>query len=160
MRTIEGKKRLDQLQIGEKVLTADADKNLLFSEFFVALDQGTAKVPFYQLTTSDGHTLELSGHHIVFTKKHPSGVLSRDVSLQDQVWVVSNDQLILANVTKIALIEKQGWYDPATMAGTVNGVWASSYANELATHKQIHSVFAPLRWIYRMSSWLPPFYKK
>ncbi len=161
METSEGKKRLDQLEVGEKVLTADANKKLFFSDFFAALDKGTSKVHFYQLVTSAGHVLELSHHHIVFTKKHPNGVKAGDVSVNDQVWVTSNDQLILANVTKVAVVEKEGWYNPGTIEGTVivNGVWASSYANELASHRQIHNAFAPLRFIYRMGGWLASLYR-
>ncbi len=143
------------------MLTADADGKLFFTEFFVVRYQGTAKGRFYQLVTSDGQVLEVTHHHIVFTKKHPNGVLAREISIEDQVWVTSNDQLILANVTEIAVVEKQGLYAPGTMDGTiiVNGVWASSYSNSLASHKLIHNAFAPLRWIYQMSLWLSPLYK-
>ncbi len=74
----------------------------------------------------------------LLVQKVSAGSEIQHESLYDQAWVTSNDQLMLANITKVDVVEKKGWYAPGTIQeGTVivNGIWASSYANQLAFGK-------------------------
>ncbi len=156
--TLTGEKKFDQLKVGDKILTVGAEHQLVFSEFFAALDQGHRRTVFLQLHTASGQILELTHHHIIFTRQHPSGVKARQVVIGDQVWVRSNDHLVLSNITKIGHITKRGWLNPGTMDGTllVNNIWASAYANEWAGHGLIHKLFSPLRALYKLAKWFQP----
>ncbi|XP_051267586.1 tiggy-winkle hedgehog protein-like [Dicentrarchus labrax] len=151
-------KPLKELQVGDKVLAADQQGNLVSSDFLMFMDQErqiTRK--FHVLETSKPrHRLTLTPAHLVFVINNNDtnssdirAVFASDVKPGQRLLAVGNDQsdlLIPARVTRTYVEHFEGSYAPVTSHGTiiVDHVLASCYA-VVEDHDLAHLVFAPVR---------------
>ncbi|XP_030581260.1 tiggy-winkle hedgehog protein-like [Archocentrus centrarchus] len=155
----EGKtKPLKELQMGDKVLAADQQGNLVPSDFLMFMDRDRhISREFRVLETDEPHgKLTLTPAHLVFVitnnstnKNSIRAVFASNVRLGQWLLIVKNDQpdhLIPARVTRVYVEQHEGSYAPVTSHGTivVDRVLASCYA-VVEDHDLAHWVFAPVR---------------
>uniref|UniRef100_A0A4W6D2H2 Hint domain-containing protein n=1 Tax=Lates calcarifer TaxID=8187 RepID=A0A4W6D2H2_LATCA len=134
-------KSLKELQVGDKVLAADNQGNLVLSDFLMFMDQDQQTVrEFYVLETDEPrHRLTLTPAHLVFVMNNNTNsgdiraMFSTNVKLGQQLLVFGNEQpdhLIPARVSRVYVEQYEGSYAPVTSHGTiiVDQVLASCYA--------------------------------
>lgn len=151
-------KPLKELQVGDKVLAADQQGNLVASDFLMFMDKDQQITRDFQvLETDEPHRrLTLTPAHLVFVmnsnntnSSYIRAVFASNVKLGQWLVAVGNDRpdhLIPARVTKIYSEHYEGSYAPVTSHGTiiVDQVLASCYA-VVEDHDLAHWVFAPVR---------------
>ncbi|CAK6974261.1 tiggy-winkle hedgehog protein [Scomber scombrus] len=155
-------KPLKELQVGDRVLAADQQGNLLASDFLMFMDQDRQiKRQFHVLVTEEPHRkLTLTPAHLVFVLNNNStdrgdtrAVFASNVKPGQRLLVVGNDRpghLIPSTVRQVYVEQHEGSYAPVTSHGTiiVDQVLASCYA-VIEDHQLAHWVFAPVRlWRY------------
>lgn len=151
-------KPLKELQVGDKVLTADQQGNVVPSDFLMFMDQDRQIIrEFHVLETDEPRCrLTLTPAHLVFVMNSNStnsrdikAVFASDVKLGQRLLVVGKyqpDRLIPARVTRIHVENYRGSYAPVTSHGTIIVDWvlASCYA-VVEDHDLAHWVFVPVR---------------
>ncbi|KAG7221036.1 hypothetical protein INR49_031207 [Caranx melampygus] len=151
-------KTLKELQVGDKVLAADRQGNLILSDFLMFMDQDRETVrKFHILETEEPRRrLTLTAAHLVFVVNDNStdssevqAVFTSTVKRGQWLLVVGNEgpvHLIPAKVTRIHVEQHEGSYAPVTSHGTiiVDQVLASCYA-VVDSHDLAHWVLAPVR---------------
>lgn len=165
VRTADGSsKRLDQVQLGERIAALDSHGDIVYSEVIAFLDRSFAeRRQFVRLTTESGRVLTLTPAHLVpvegrstvFAGRVQPGdkILVRDPADENEV----QHRLRWDKVIDNRLVLEEGIYAPLTMEGTVlvDDVVASCYAfvdnQELA-----HFAFLP----YRMWSAVRKFFER
>lgn len=144
--------------MGDKVLAADQQGNLVASDFLMFMDKDQQITREFQvLETDEPHRrLTLTPAHLVFVmnsnntnSSYIRAVFASNVKLGQWLVAVGNDRpdhLIPARVTKIYAEHYEGSYAPVTSHGTiiVDQVLASCYA-VVEDHDLAHWVFAPVR---------------
>ena len=135
-------RRMDQLQIGDRVRSQNA-----FSKVFAFMDNdaSASDVEYVRLKTAAGPALQLTADHIVYAHDNMRPVLAEEVKHGDQLWVhassgelvrgaTSNlsttDSFFASPVTSVRKVARSGMHAPLTEDGSlvVDGVLASSYA--------------------------------
>ncbi|XP_056149330.1 tiggy-winkle hedgehog protein isoform X2 [Lampris incognitus] len=159
MLTGGGTKPVRDLQVGDKVLAADREGNIIFSDFLMFIDQDRTTVrEFYVLETEEPRRkLTLTPAHLVFVTNNNAtdrsdvrAVFASSVSPGQRVLVVGSDvalgALTAATVKRVYAEEHRESYAPVTSDGTivVDRVLASCYA-AVEDHALAHWAFAPLR---------------
>lgn len=158
-------KPLNELQVGDKVLAADQQGNLVPSDFIMFIDQDQQITrEFYVLETKEPQRkLTLTPAHLVFVMNDSStnsslirAVYASNVKPGQFLLAVGNDwlnKLIPAKVTRVYLKQYRGSYAPVTSHGTiiVDLVLASCYA-VVEDHDLAHWVFAPVRLWHQVLS--------
>ncbi|KAM9323055.1 tiggy-winkle hedgehog protein [Pholidichthys leucotaenia] len=151
-------KPMKDLHVGDQVLAADKQGNLVLSDFIMFMDHDRQILrEFYVLETEEPWCrLTLTPAHLVFVlngnSTNSSGMRAVFAShVREGQWllVVGGDrqhQLIPACVTRVYVDRFEGLYAPVTSHGTiiVDGVLASCYA-VVEDHDLAHLVFAPVR---------------
>ena len=151
-------KPLKELQVGDKVLAADQQGNVVASDFLMFMDQDRQIMRKFHVLEMDEpcRRLSLTPAHLVFVTDNndtnSSGfraVFASDVKPGQWLLAVGNDRpdhLIPARVTRIYVEHNKGSYAPVTSHGTiiVDQVLASCYA-VVEDHNLAHWVFAPVR---------------
>uniref|UniRef100_A0A3P8U565 Hedgehog protein n=1 Tax=Amphiprion percula TaxID=161767 RepID=A0A3P8U565_AMPPE len=150
-------KQLKDLQVGDKVLTADQRGNLVPSDFLMFIDQDQQiSREFHVLETDEPcHRLKMTPAHLVFVMNNSTNsssiraMFASNVKPGQWLLVVGNDQseyLIPARVTRVYVEKYEGSYAPMTSHGTiiVDRVLASCYA-VVEDHDLAHWVFTPVR---------------
>lgn len=151
-------KPLKELQVGDRVLAADQQGNLLLSDFLMFMDQDRQITrQFHVLETEEPRRkLTLTPAHLVFVLNNNStdsgdtrAVFASNVKPGQRLLVVGNDQpdhLIPSTVRQVHMEQHEGSYAPVTSHGTiiVDQVLASCYA-VVEDHQLAHWVFAPVR---------------
>ncbi|XP_010743984.1 tiggy-winkle hedgehog protein [Larimichthys crocea] len=151
-------KPLEELQVGNKVLAADRQGNLVPSDFLMFMDQDRQITrEFHVLETDEPRRrLTLTPTHLVFVMNNNStnssdirAVFASNVKLGQWLLAVGDDRsdhLIPTRVTKISVEHYEGSYAPVTCHGTIiiDQVLASCYA-VVEDHDLAHWVFAPVR---------------
>uniref|UniRef100_A0A8C9XBQ1 Hedgehog protein n=1 Tax=Sander lucioperca TaxID=283035 RepID=A0A8C9XBQ1_SANLU len=152
-------KPLKELQVGDKVLAADQQGNLVPSDFLMFMDQDQQIMrEFHVLETEEPRCrLTLTAAHLVFVMSNNNStnssdiraVFSSNVKIGQWLLVVGNDRpdhLIPARVTRIRVEKYRGSYAPVTSHGTIIVDWvlASCYA-VVEDHDLAHWVFVPVR---------------
>lgn len=165
VRTEDGStKRLDQVQLGDRIAALDSSGDIVYSEVIAFLDRSlTERRQFVQLTTESGRVLTLTPAHLVpvegrssvFAGRVQPGdkILVKDPSEENEV----EHRLRWDKVVENRLVLEEGVFAPLTTEGTVlvDDVVASCYAfvdnQELA-----HIAFLP----YRMWSSVKTFFER
>nr|XP_023025611.1 tiggy-winkle hedgehog protein [Leptinotarsa decemlineata] len=161
------RRKLSDLQIGEKILAQDTSSNqLVFSEVIAFLDYDPSqKREFLTFTLSSGRTLVVTPTHLVLTgtsKKYRT-VFAEKIKIGDKLLVsVSNDSktLVEDSVVKVRAVLRTGTYAPLTEAGTlvVDDVVASCYA-VVDSQSLAHWSFLPLRFVWNFKHGLDRMWK-
>ncbi|XP_041805345.1 tiggy-winkle hedgehog protein-like [Chelmon rostratus] len=151
-------KPLKELRVGDKVLAADQQGNLVSSDFLMFMDQDRQITRQFRVLETDEprRRLTLTPAHLVFVMKDNStdssditAVFASNVKIGQRLLAVGNDRpdrLISARVTKTYMEHCEGSYAPVTSHGTiiVDQVLASCYA-VVEAHDLAHWVLAPVR---------------
>ncbi|NXU23655.1 SHH protein, partial [Thalassarche chlororhynchos] len=167
-----GTKLVKDLSPGDRVLAADAEGRLLYSDFLAFLDRedGSHKL-FYVIETRQPRArLLLTAAHLLFVAPQhnqsqagtPSSqaLFASHVRPGQRVYVLGEGgrQLLPAAVHSVSLREEaSGAYAPLTAQGTIliNRVLASCYA-VIEEHSWAHWAFAPFRLLQGMLAALCP----
>ncbi|RWS09179.1 sonic hedgehog protein A-like protein [Dinothrombium tinctorium] len=153
--TSSGPKRIDQLEIGESVLTVDSRGNVVLSEVIMFLDRDSNfKRLYYNIETESGAKIALTESHLLFISDAASNfesigepVFARDVRVGQYLYkIVDRKTVKLEKIVNINSTVELGAYAPLTGEGTilVNGVLASCYA-VIDDQKLAHLSFLPYR---------------
>ncbi|XP_074841178.1 sonic hedgehog protein [Carettochelys insculpta] len=167
-----GTKRVQDLRPGDRVLAADAQGRLLYSDFLAFLDreQGAPRL-FYVIETRQPRArLLLTAAHLLFVappRNHsrpesPRGraLFASRVRPGQRVYVLGEGgrRLLPAAVHSVSVREEaSGAYAPLTAQGTIliNRVLASCYA-VIEEHSWAHWAFAPFRLAHALLAALSP----
>lgn len=144
-------KRLDELNVGEKVLSMDKNGDAVYSEVLMFLDRNEHETrEFVKITTDGGATLSVTPAHLLMVwktaLKQTKFIFAEQVEEDDFVLVNINGSLEPRRVIKISSEMSRGVYAPLTREGTiiVNSITASCYA--LVDSQSIaHWSFMPVR---------------
>eukprot|EP00062_Callorhinchus_milii_P022101 gi/632979527/ref/XP_007906520.1/ PREDICTED: sonic hedgehog protein [Callorhinchus milii] len=160
-----GTKLVKDLIAGDRILAANDQGDLVYSDFILFLDRAQeAKKVFYVVETQDPpRRLTLTAAHLVFvlqeSSQGPNGfkpTFASNVTPGQVVYVVGDSQqLQTAVVERVYLEEMSGAYAPLTAQGNlvVDQVLASCYA-VIEQHKLAHWAFTPVRLSHAISSLL------
>uniref|UniRef100_A0A8C8RYK3 Hedgehog protein n=1 Tax=Pelusios castaneus TaxID=367368 RepID=A0A8C8RYK3_9SAUR len=171
-----GTKRVRDLSPGDRVLAADAQGRLLYSDFLAFLDreQGAPKL-FYVIETRQPRArLLLTAAHLLFVAPPPRNhsrpeaaparggraLFASRVRPGQRVYVLGEGgrRLLPAAVHSVSLREEaSGAYAPLTAQGTIliDRVLASCYA-VIEEHSWAHWAFAPFRLAHALLAALSP----
>nr|XP_061810016.1 sonic hedgehog protein-like isoform X1 [Nerophis lumbriciformis] len=153
-------KPVKDLQSGDKILAADAEGKLLFTDFLMFIDRdSTTRRLFHVVETDAGHRITLTAAHLLFVVNNStegrgaSAVFASEVRPGQEVLVPDGERLRPATVARVSTEEHVGSYAPVTTQGTlvVDRVLASCYA-VVSSHELAHWALAPLRLAYWVSS--------
>lgn len=146
-------KRLDQVQLGDRIAALDSRGDIVYSEVIAFLDRSlTERRQFVQLTTESGRVLTLTPAHLVpvegrssiFAGRVQPGdkILVRDPADENEV----EHRLRWDTVVDNRLVLEDGIYAPLTTEGTllVDDVVASCYAF-VDSQEVAHFAFLPYR---------------
>lgn len=167
-----GTKLVKDLRPGDRVLAADHQGRLLYSDFltFLDRDEGAKKVFYVIETREPRERLLLTAAHLLFVAPHndsgptprPSALFASRVRPGQRVYVVAerggDRRLLPAAVHSVTLREEAaGVYAPLTAHGTIliNRVLASCYA-VIEEHSWAHRAFAPFRLAHALLAALAP----
>lgn len=163
-----GTKLVKDLSPGDRVLAADAQGQLLYSEFLTFLDQEESPIHrlFYVIETQQPRTrLLLTAAHLLFVASpqnhsEPQSIYASHVQPGQRVYVLGQggQTLLQATVHSVSLQEEaSGAYAPLTAQGTIliNQVLASCYA-VIEEHSWAHWAFAPFRVAHAFLAMLYP----
>ncbi|XP_038646052.1 indian hedgehog protein-like [Scyliorhinus canicula] len=156
------RKRVSDLQPGDRIQTVDHGGDIIFSTFLTFLDLDPRAVKIFHLleTQSPPRRLLLTAAHLVFVADNFTSDLGKfrptfasNVRVGQYVYVVNNSSQQPARVTGVSLQTVVGAYAPLTQHGTlvVNGVLASCFA-AIDGHGLAQLALAPLRLCYRLLS--------
>jgi len=124
----KGTTRMDQLDVGDKVLGADGTYTTVYS--FGHLDAGLL-TDFVQIYTSNKQPLEMTGDHLLYVYNETTGrkslVPAGQVTIGD--LLITSESAAPAQVQSVRMIQSQGIYAPFTSTGdiVVNGIVTSNY---------------------------------
>uniref|UniRef100_A0A336MI45 Protein hedgehog n=1 Tax=Culicoides sonorensis TaxID=179676 RepID=A0A336MI45_CULSO len=156
------KRRLADLEIGEKVQSVDAKGNIILSEVLTFLDRDVNQTrEFVRLETSDSQSITVTPSHLVMVwlpKLHQIRYVFADkVEEGDYLLVNVNNNLEPRKVRRVSAVLSQGVYAPLTSEGTliVDSIAASCYA-VVDSQKVAHWSFAPYRVVNQVWRWLVP----
>ncbi|XP_043546650.1 sonic hedgehog protein A [Chiloscyllium plagiosum] len=159
-------KAVKDLRAGDRVLAADREGRLLYTDFIMFLDTAReASKVFYVIETREPQTrLSLTAAHLLFAgqqrRRSPGqprfrATFASNVKPGHLVYVPDGDgqRVRAATVEKVYLEEREGAYAPLTVQGTlvVNQVLASCYA-VIEDHALAHWAFLPVRMSYAAKS--------
>ncbi|XP_006634500.2 sonic hedgehog protein [Lepisosteus oculatus] len=165
---LEGDRRklIRDLRPGDKVLAADEEGNLVYSDFIMFMDRDTEnRREFYVIETKEPRRqIKLTPAHLLFvsdnTTDNPHSLkatFASHVRPGQKVFIVDDvrQQLRSVTVERIYIEEDESSFAPVTAQGTivVDQVLASCYA-VIEDHKWAHLAFAPVRLVYGLSSLL------
>ncbi|XP_017886314.1 sonic hedgehog protein A [Ceratina calcarata] len=157
-------KRLDQVQLGERIAALDSKGDIVYSEVIAFLDRSlTERRQFVQLITESGRVLTLTPAHLV-PIEGKSSIFAGRVQPGDKILVRDPDEeneiehrLRWDKVVETRLVLEEGVYAPLTTEGTllVDDVVASCYA-VIDNQEVAHLGFLP----YRMWSTVKSFFER
>ncbi|XP_037380077.1 sonic hedgehog protein [Talpa occidentalis] len=177
-----GTKPVRELRPGDRVLAADEQGRLLYSDFLAFLDRddGATKVFYVIETREPRERLLLTAAHLLFVAPHndsaaaepgapggpagpggPGALFASRVRPGQRVYVVAERgggrRLLPAAVHSVTTREAAGAYAPLTAQGTIliNRVLASCYA-VIEEHSWAHRAFAPFRLAHALLAALAP----
>lgn len=152
-------RRLNELRLGEKVLSMTATGNAVFSEVIMFLDRNDAQVrDFVRITTDGGAVLSVTPAHLIMVwnpdKELSKFIFAAEIEEGDYVLVNMNSTLVPRKVRHIATIRSRGVYAPLTREGTivVDSVVASCYAL-VNSQSLAHWGFVPFRIVNYIKDW-------
>ncbi|KAJ8931945.1 hypothetical protein NQ314_015097 [Rhamnusium bicolor] len=150
------RRKLSELQIGEKILSQDpTTQQLIFSEVILFLDYNPIeRREFFKFFLLSGRTFIVTANHLVLsgTFKKYRTVYAKKINIGDNLLVSdSNNTIVEDSVVQIKPIIKTGVYAPLTKVGTlvVNDIIASCYAT-VDSQSLAHWAFLPVRLVWNI----------
>lgn len=150
---------MNQLEIGDKVLSVDSTGSTIYSEVLMFLDRDTEqKREFVKITTSGNSTITVTPAHLLLVwrpnKKLTNYLFAEKVEEGDQLLVNSNGILIPQKVVSVTTELLAGFYAPLTQEGTiiVDSIAASCYAL-IDSQTIAHYSFMPIRTFNKIKHW-------
>lgn len=127
-----GEVRMDQVKVGDQVLTAQGNYKTIYS---IDHRHPTKLAEFIQIHSSQSRPIELTEKHMLYLAGHTYPVPASTVKVGDQVQTLDGPR----HVTKISTVTREGVFNPLTVDGTivVNGIIASVYSAALSNHDWI-----------------------
>ncbi|XP_031767188.1 indian hedgehog protein [Galleria mellonella] len=155
--TTNGTRDISAIQKGDRVLAADDDGKLIYSEVLTFIDRDpNATRQFIQITAENGVTISTTPSHLLllaaadgWRESFATNVQIGDVLLTRGPGSVMRP----SRVVNTRITSKHGVYAPLTKSGTiiVDDALASCYAL-VRSHSLAHAAMAPLRWMAGWSS--------
>lgn len=160
MRTESGEtKKLQDLKLGEKVLSVDAKGDTVYSEVIMFLDRNINQTrEFVQIKTAGGKQIRVTPAHLLLVwlpnKKQTKYIYADQVQENDQLLVNVNNNLEPQRVIDISVTLARGIIAPLTREGTVivDSIAASCYAL-VNSQSLAHNSFMPYRAVNTVYSW-------
>jgi len=164
--TDAGEKRMDELKIGDRVMSSTAGSTL-FVPVVTFLHRMPEKLgEFYHLQTDDGAHLKLTAQHFIYRAKCPDSesessnghalIYAKDVKVGDCVYRLTADRRRLhpVRVVNIDLVPQLGIYAPMTSNGDiiVDGILASCH-NVIRAQSLQQTFFSFVRTIEDYARW-------
>ncbi|XP_023933828.2 tiggy-winkle hedgehog protein [Bicyclus anynana] len=153
--TEEGPRDIATLKKGDRVLGADDDGKMVYSEVLTFIDrEPNATRQFVEVTAENGVSITTTPSHLLllaaadgWRESFATNIEAGDVLLTRGQGSVMRP----SRVVKTRLVSKRGVYAPLTRTGTiiVDDALASCYAL-VRSHALAHAAMAPLRW---MAGW-------
>lgn len=159
---------LNELRIGDHVLSMDSEGQLKFSEVYMFLDRDEQqRREFIRFETEDGYAITATPSHLIYTwKTNDNPIAANHIDTADFRFaeLIQIDDFVLANINgtlqprrikKITQELHRGVYAPLTYDGTivVNSIAASCYAL-VEKHSLAHASFMPMRSLHRIEEML------
>lgn len=158
---------LNELRLGDDVLTMDNNKQLKYSEVYIFLDRDENQWrDFIHIETEDDFAITATPSHLIYTWKHDKNSITANtdtakfrfaelIEINDFVLANVNGTLEPRRVKKITQQTHKGVYAPLTYDGTivVNSIAASCYAL-VQKHSFAHIGFMPIRAWHTMEEML------
>jgi len=151
-------KTMEQLRIGDKVLTQSTSGDLTYSKIIMFLDWKPDAVSsdYVEIKAENPkRRIELTKKHLIFKSEDGQNfeaVFAENVKAGDIIKALSSDgsSIVTTRVSKVKLKQKHGAFAPLTEEGTllVNGIMASCYALT-ENHNMAHLGFLPWRIVNR-----------
>ncbi|XP_013395296.1 sonic hedgehog protein A [Lingula anatina] len=153
---------MSELKIGQRVLTADSNGNLHFSEVMIFLDRRTDhRGLYYTLQTADGGSISLTHSHMIFVSStnassdtyslNKKAIFARDAQVGQYLYRAheTTGHVRLSQIVKIEPGWREGAYAPLTKHGTivVDDTLASCYG-VINSQNIAHMAFVPARWMH------------
>ncbi|XP_043920720.1 sonic hedgehog protein [Protopterus annectens] len=161
-------KMIKDLNPGDRILAADEEGKLVYSDFIMFLDkEEKSKKIFHVIETKEPkRRIPLTTAHLLFLSSNSTNneepfqtTFASNVAPGQIIYISERDknQLQAVTVERVYLKEYIGAYAPLTTQGTVliNGVFASCYA-VIEEHNWAHLAFVPLRLGYKIASLIFP----
>ncbi|KAH9524399.1 hypothetical protein Btru_054430 [Bulinus truncatus] len=145
---------LNELKIGDQVLTRDSDGYLTFDTVYMFGHQDfNEHTEFITIETISSKISLTTGHYIYCERNGKKLCLSAEnIIIGDKVYVLVDGNFVSCSVIRIALERKQGLFAPFTTNGNIviNGILASCYINVLHPYA-CHNLLWPVRQLYKLS---------
>ena len=159
-----GSLRIDQLQIGDEILTIDSNGKSVFSKVLMFLDRDpdTERL-YYEFKTESGSTITTTPSHLLFISESNStdssisrAEFARDIQVGQYLYSTHGElsavgaRAMLERIVSIETRLGRGAYAPLTTTGNliVNNITASCYA-VFRSQSFAHLSFAPIRIAYQ-----------
>ena len=163
-----GRKRMDELRHGDRVLATDAEGHAHFSDVIMFFHRDvTTLAKLIKLETSGGHMLQLTANHLLFASRDNSStsddvisrtfeaIFAKNVRVGDFVQVLDTNASLqsaqvftLERVERVTSSQSRGLFAPLTHSGTivVNDYVTSCYA-QIESQTIAHAALAPVRLV-------------
>uniref|UniRef100_A0A0K2V032 Hedgehog protein n=1 Tax=Lepeophtheirus salmonis TaxID=72036 RepID=A0A0K2V032_LEPSM len=143
------RKALNSLDIGESVLSINANGDFEFSPVIMFLHKDPNELrKFLLISTSSGHSLKVTPSHLLINSLDLNSVIfAHDLNIGDNILIqTSRANLEYSTITDISVVYEKGVFAPLTKNGNifVNGVFASCYA-VIDSQSLAHFAFMPMR---------------
>ena len=126
-------KKMEDLLIGDEILTVNAQQQLLYDPVIAFLDQGhLSPSEFIEIETENNHKLQLTPSHLIFTSESSKPVYASNVTPGSYVFTLDlNDSVQPSKVTRVGTVTAVGKFAPLTAEGTIlaDGILASCYGD-------------------------------
>lgn len=151
-------RQLDELKIGEKIMSIDATGHTVYSEVIMFLDRDITQTrEFVHIKTSGDAEIRVTPAHLLLVwmphKKQTKYLYADQVEENDYLLVNINNNLEPQRVIEVTAILSKGFIAPLTTEGTVvvDSIAASCYA--LVDSQSIaHFSFLPFRTMMKLSN--------
>ncbi|XP_063411957.1 uncharacterized protein LOC134694824 isoform X2 [Mytilus trossulus] len=155
---------LNNLTIGEKVLSMNKNNELHFSEVIMFLHRDVhSQSVFLIVETESRHKLYISKKHLIYIADSPSYItlrptLAESIRVGQYILGISSSKdasLKFSKVVRVDHVTRNGVFAPLTEDGKiiVDGVLASCYAN-IYSDDLAHFAFLPARSFYSLNKHL------
>jgi hypothetical protein len=145
--------KMNEVKIGDKVLTIDDKGNPIYSEISMMIHRDNKQTlnDYVKITTEGGVDLTMSKYHLLALSSS-TFIFSKDIRPGQNVTVYNPDEKRFhpSQVISVEYVTKTGLHAPLSMEGTlvVNDVYVSCYAN-FPIHWISHTTFSLWRGLYK-----------